>query len=123
MGCGCIDEVPVCITRGASFTLDVGLTMAWQEVFDDPDAYEARLVLKDDLDTGPIRLTMTATPEPDTILPPATPAQPIIYFHFSADPVATQALPDWNLVGYAELRALAGGDVHRLFNSRVSVEN
>lgn len=125
MSCGaaCTDDINFCVIRGATFELDVALTEAWQEVFDDPDAFEARLVLKDDMDEGPIRLTMTSPAELTTITPSSTPAQPAIYFRFDATPVETQALPDWNLVGYAELRARTGGDVRRLFNSRVSVEN
>ena len=119
-----IDEYDFLLIRGDVFHLDMGLTLSFVDVFENPEAYVAKLVLRDDQDdTLTPRLTLTATPEVESIDPGvSSPPAAVVMFRFTASAAETQALPQWNLVGYAELRTAVGDTViERLFNSRVTV--
>ena len=120
---GCVSNYDVCIIRGDTFKLDIGLSAAYDEVLLNPTGYEASMVFREDQDdaTTPY-LTLTATPE---VNPDPLPDEVPIYFRFLADTTQTQALPDWDIVHYVELYQVAGAspEVTRLFEGDVEIHD
>ncbi len=119
---GCANQYDFCLIRGDSFSLDVALTKAYSEVYENPNDWVANLVFREHQDDDLIPyLTLTAVPEVD---PDPLPDEPPISIRFSAPPADTEALPDWDIVAFCEIvRAAPDGAVHRLFNSDVGVSD
>jgi len=116
----CVEQISICVTRGDTFRIDVGLSSSWQEIIDSPFDYEANLVFREAQDdTLPDLLTLTSTPE---IVASPVPGELPIYFAFMADTLQTESLPQWDIVAYCELvKAGASGEVTRLFNASVNI--
>lgn len=118
----CIGNFDLCITRGDTFTLDVGLSDSWAEVVEDPDAYEAKLVFRDAQDDGLTpRLTLTVTPELADDAAAHDYPQAAVMIRFAATPTQTSTLPPHDLVAYSEIRKPDGSYVQRLLEHRVHI--
>jgi len=100
-GSSCTNNYDICVIRGDTFDMDVGLTSSYQEVLDNPTDWEARMVFREyqDDDVTPY-LTLIAQTEvnPDPLYD-----EPPIYYRFNATTTQTQSLPDWDHVYYVEL--------------------
>jgi hypothetical protein len=120
----CVDQIDLCITRGDTWTFDVGLTAAFSEVLENPSSYEGRLVFREFQDDSLTPyLTAIATPE---VNPDPAPGEIPIYLRFIINSTDTGTLPDWNIVAYTELADVVSAGfpvIQRLFNSEVSIND
>jgi len=111
----CTNTVQYCVTKGTNFSADVSFTTAWSELIEDPSDYYGEMVFREAQDDDAVDyLQLTAIP--DTTDPEAP-----VQLHFTASPVETTALPDWDIVGYCDLVSNDGTSRQRLFNMEVSV--
>jgi hypothetical protein len=120
----CVDQIDLCITRGDTWTFDVGLTAAWAEVLENPTSFVGNLVFREFQDDSLTPyLSLQATPE---VNPDPAPGEIPIYLRFIADVSQTALLPDWDIVAYTELTdAVYAGlpNTKRLFNSAVEIHD
>lgn len=115
----CTEQHDICLIRGDSFTLTVGLGPDWVETVEDANLFEGRLVVRRvQSDAAPDLLVMTAplTPTSDSRYGDA-----IALLHFEADSQQTRALPPYDLVCFGEVRGTDGLYTRRLFNGRARV--
>lgn len=118
---GKTDRVDFTVIRGDDFELSVALSEGWEEIVENPAGYVARLVFREEQDDALTPL-LTIEVEPEPVLPVEPYGASLMAF-FIATPAQTQALPDWDIVAYAEVKNDAGTWVRRLFNSRVSMKD
>lgn len=107
------------IIRGDSYELWVGLAQGW--TFVDPAAHEGRLVLRDaQSDYAPETLALVSEllPGEDERFPDLT-----HLLHFTATPDDTQALPDWRMACFCEVRSKDLTYVKRLFDAAVEIRD
>ncbi len=119
----CIDDIQICLTRGDTFKLDVGLSDEFTEVISNPTEYVGNLVFRaeqDDRETP--YLTLTVTPE---VMVDPLPTDAPAYLSFAATTGQTQSLPDWDHVAYCEIAEVSGNppEVMRLFNARIEIND
>jgi len=118
MSC-CTDTYATCIIRGDTWTLDVALSAAYVEVIDNPSDFQMTIVMRESQDDNLTPyLTLVGVPYiPDKPLV----GEPPITYSFTATSDQTAALPQWDIVGYCELRQIADQVVNRLFNIEFEV--
>ena len=117
MSSDCITEYDICIIRGDTFKLDVGLSSAFAEVIANPQFYVANMVFRAEQDDNLTPyLTITVPPEinADPLLD-----EPPIYFRFEISKEQTRALPAWNHVYYIEIEQIGPPSVTVLENKRL----
>ena len=117
----CVDNITLCITRGTTWELDVGLSDAWVEVLDNPTDYSGKLVFRaEQSDSSPVLLTLVS---PIEIVANPVPGDQQIFMTFYAEVSETQALPYYNIVAYCDIiqTALPEEVVGRLFNATVDM--
>jgi hypothetical protein len=120
---GCNADYDICITRGTTFALDVGLSASWAEVADNPTGYRGTMVFREAQDDDlSAYLTLIATPE---VNPDPLPDEVPVYMRFVASAGQTQSPPEWDHVHYVELSEISGADptVVRLFQGRATIED
>lgn len=119
----CIDDIEICVTRGDTFKMDVGLSDEFAEVISNPTEYVGNLVFRaeqDDRETP--YMTLSVTPE---VMVDPLPGDAKAYLSFEATSGQTQSLPDWNHVAYCEIAETSGNppEVQRLFNAEVDIHD
>lgn len=111
----CATEIK--LIRGDSFELYAGLAKGWDDLAEDPGAYQGRLAFREMHDDNLPVLVASTSP---LIMADDVRFPDMFYvLHFTLSPAETQSLPPSPLVAFAELRALTGGYVRRLFNAKV----
>ena len=124
MSC-CTDIYRACLVRGDTWTLDVGLSSEYAEVLENPQDWAMVIVMREsqDDDVTPY-LTLNSTYE--VPVDPLLDEPPILY-SFVATSAETQALPEWDIVGYCELvqinSTIVSPIVKRLFNMEIEVSS
>ena len=117
----CTETIDICITRGDTYNLVVGLADGWDEVNANPSVYSGRLVFRDAHDDGIAEML--------TITSPTSAGTDVRFentefvFDFTALPAQTQSLPSYDIVCFCEIVDLSGTYVRRLFNGRVKIED
>lgn len=117
----CNDQVDLCIVRGDSFALTIGLGKDFSETVADADLFRGRLVVREvQSDHAPELLSMKteilATRDPRY-------GNDIAVMHFTATAPQTQALPPFDLVCFCEIVGTDNLYARRLFQGRVRVED
>lgn len=115
----CQNRRDICITRGDSFLLLVGLAKGWAEIAATPLLYQGRLVVRETQDDdAPVLLSMISA-----ILPGEDPRfeDMDVILEFAALPTETNDLPPYDLACYCEVTSLDGNYVRRLFNGKVKI--
>lgn len=115
----CKEIVNTCVIRGDNYALDIALSDGYEEVVENPDDYEARMVFRQDQrDALPDLLVLTSSSmTPDDPLPGQYPVE----YYFRATTDQTEALPPYDIVHFVELRSLDGTYVRRLFQGKASM--
>lgn len=114
----CTEERDICITRGDTYFLIIGLARNWEEVNASPALYEGRLVIReaqDDSLTPLLEVTADLEAGEDSRFPDME-----YMVDLSLTPAQTQSLPTYNVVCFAEIRKKDLSYVKRLFNGRVT---
>jgi hypothetical protein len=125
MSCGCIDQIDMCITRGASFSLDIGFAMGWEEVIAAPDQFTVNVVWRrKQLDSSPelLRKELVIVPQPDAI---TIVGEPQAIAALRLTPTETSGFPTSprRIVAYCDVFDTVGQSVRRLFNADVRLED
>lgn len=111
-----VARIDLYVIRGDTLRQDVSFC-GWEDVLDDPDSYEGRLVFRaEQNDAAPELLALTSPVE--VLTPELASQRPTGVLSFTADPTQTQALPPYDTVHFVELRALTGDYIARLFQGQ-----
>lgn len=101
------------VIRGDTFTKDVALTIGFDDIRDEP--YTARMVFREaQHDELPELLALPATPEV-----PEEDEEAFAYLSFSASPIQTQALPEYDIAYFVEL--VSATRTMRLFQGKACI--
>lgn len=111
----CVDTVNVCIIRGNSWTLSVGVGSGWEDdVLASPDDYQFNMILRlRQDDRAPVYVDVS---EDVVINEEAISPEPKAYAIFTLPPATTQTLPPRNIVGLVDLVNTVTGSRVRLFD-------
>lgn len=118
---GCENRHDICIIRGDSFGLVVGLAAGFPDVIANPADYEGRLVIRErQSDLASDLLVSTAVPEAmvDSRFPDMT-----MGLTFAFEPSQTQQLPPYDVVCFCEIVGINSDEVQRLWQGKVEVSD
>ncbi len=107
-------EVPYCIIKGTDFRTTVSLTVAWEEVINNPQGYKGEMVFREgNYPDATVYLTLVSSIETGG----DAPAQ----IHFHANPVQTALLPNYDITAHVDLVSDDAQSRQRLYNSDVEL--